>query len=708
MAELLRRKAAAPVKVAPASRANGVAAGRGSSPDGRSLPSPARSLEAIIGGRWYALAGALVLIIGLGIGYKWAYDAGLLRLSPELRCSLGAAFGVLLVIAGEIVRRRFGPWPGVGATSAGIGSIYVAAYVAYRLYSLVSPATAFGLLAAIAIVGILLGARARLAAIGVVSLLGGYITPLLFYDVPPTPLVLPGYLLCLLAIALVLCMRLGRLFAPVRVLAWIATAVLGGAWTLGSEGIDEAFAPAFLAIVWGAFHTELVWSAKHGQLGVPRGEWRLSGGWRAWRPIVVSISTTTWATVLGIATIRSHGVLPDWSAPGALMVACAGLWITLAGHLRLLRDGAETDAEALGLAAGLQTGALLIVTVALAISGGLQVVVWIAMCMGALGASKVLQAKPVAWFGIASLVMAGGRLVLIDYGSGALSAPSAQIGGLSLSPWTTAMLVTAGCWFAAGMLYPMKSDRRVGAVAFSIIGTLLLMASLASPTATPLSLCTAWIVFAAALFGTRDVFRPLNFKVCALLPLAGATTAMLSHAEEHQWAGPGAALLLHPEFLIAGLGVGVGAWIALATWRDAPARFSRVIMGVCVALAFCATSAEAALAAERVAIDQAVQGAGVSMWWGIFALVLLVAGFRFRLAPVRWCALGLMAIAGLKAVVLDLGEVPMFWRFVSFVALGLLMILVPIIYTRLERMTSQRAEAPATPPPIPAADETAR
>jgi uncharacterized membrane protein len=50
---------------------------------------------------------------------------------------------------------------------------------------------------------------------------------------------------------------------------------------------------------------------------------------------------------------------------------------------------------------------------------------------------------------------------------------------------------------------------------------------------------------------------------------------------------------------------------------------------------------------------------------------------------VRHVGLALLAIATAKAVAIDLAAVPPMWRVVSFIALGLLMLGVAVVYLRL-------------------------
>src|SRR5690606_10926765 len=83
-------------------------------------------------------------------------------------------------------------------------------------------------------------------------------------------LVLPAYLLSLLALGLVLAGWLGRPFTHLRAVAWWGTLLLGTAWGAASMGDHPIVVLGFLAVVWAAIHGELLYSARKGRLAGAR------------------------------------------------------------------------------------------------------------------------------------------------------------------------------------------------------------------------------------------------------------------------------------------------------------------------------------------------------------------------------------------------------------------------------------------------------
>ena len=72
-----------------------------------------------------------------------------------------------------------------------------------------------------------------------------------------------------------------------------------------------------------------------------------------------------------------------------------------------------------------------------------------------------------------------------------------------------------------------------------------------------------------------------------------------------------------------------------------------------------------------------------SIVWSIFAVMSVGAGFRLRLASLRYFGLGLLALTLLKVVTVDLGQVSTGYRILSFLGLGLLMLGTSVLYGKL-------------------------
>ncbi|ACP24636.1 hypothetical protein NGR_c08450 [Sinorhizobium fredii NGR234] len=160
----------------------------------------AESLESRIGGRWPVWVGGLALALGGFFLVQYSIEAGLL--SPAVRLTLAAIFGLALGMAGEVIRRRAVPTiadrfrnamiPGV-LTAAGAVTLFGVVYAAHGIYDYIGTATAFALLAlvSLATVGLSLLHGQALAGLG---LLASLLTPLFVSSGEPRPWVLFGFL----------------------------------------------------------------------------------------------------------------------------------------------------------------------------------------------------------------------------------------------------------------------------------------------------------------------------------------------------------------------------------------------------------------------------------------------------------------------------------------------------------------------------------
>jgi uncharacterized membrane protein len=98
------------------------------------------------------------------------------------------------------------------------------------------------------------------------------------------------------------------------------------------------------------------------------------------------------------------------------------------------------------------------------------------------------------------------------------------------------------------------------------------------------------------------------------------------------------------------------------------------------------------LEVDRAFADEAMAAqAGLSVYWAIFGVALVVAGFVFRTATARYAGLALLAITVIKVVLVDLSTVERAWRVISFFASGLLLVGTSVLYSKLSpRLLEER------------------
>jgi hypothetical protein len=73
----------------------------------------------------------------------------------------------------------------------------------------------------------------------------------------------------------------------------------------------------------------------------------------------------------------------------------------------------------------------------------------------------------------------------------------------------------------------------------------------------------------------------------------------------------------------------------------------------------------------------------LSVFWSLFAIAAVAAGFGMRVAGLRYFGLALFAVTLLKVVTIDMSQVSTGYRILSFVGLGGLLLVTSVLYGKL-------------------------
>lgn len=168
-------------------------------------PAAQAELEQAIGLKWAGRIGAIILVIGAGLGIKFAYDQGWFGGLPDsaklVMMSIG---GIALIGAGEWVYRTVNKVSAVGFFAAGVAVFFLASYAGFAFYALYARNTAFVLMAISTLIGAAVAKRGNLVSIAVLSLIGGNLAPVVLHGPSPDLNAFLVYLLMLQGVALVL------------------------------------------------------------------------------------------------------------------------------------------------------------------------------------------------------------------------------------------------------------------------------------------------------------------------------------------------------------------------------------------------------------------------------------------------------------------------------------------------------------------------
>jgi uncharacterized membrane protein len=136
-----------------------------------------RDFETLVGGSLAKWLGIVAGVLGVGFFLKYAFDSQ--WIGARGRVLIGAAVGLGLIALAERLRRRgYRSYPNV-LTGGGILILYLSVYAARVFYELVGLAPAFALMAAVTTAAVLLSVRYDAISIAILALLGGFATPVL-------------------------------------------------------------------------------------------------------------------------------------------------------------------------------------------------------------------------------------------------------------------------------------------------------------------------------------------------------------------------------------------------------------------------------------------------------------------------------------------------------------------------------------------------
>ena len=136
-------------------------------------------LEKFIGENLIAKIGIVILVLGVGIGTKYAIDNG--WISPLLCVVMGYAIGFALVGLADRLKEKYHNFSAV-LLSGGMAVMYFVTYFAYAFYSLIPQAAAFALMAIFTVFTVVAAMIYRRQVIAHIGLVGAYAVPFLLSD----------------------------------------------------------------------------------------------------------------------------------------------------------------------------------------------------------------------------------------------------------------------------------------------------------------------------------------------------------------------------------------------------------------------------------------------------------------------------------------------------------------------------------------------
>lgn len=183
-------------------------------------------IEQLIGTKLVLIAGVITVIVGTVFFLKYAYDNNLI--GPLGRVAIVAVAGLIALYAGEVTRKRGYGIVAKAVTAMGFAMLYAAVFSAYRYYQLIDSPVAFALAILVTLAAMFYAVSLDEILIAVLSLIGGFLTPVIVSTGENLPMPLFTYVL-ILGIGAMLCAYYKK-WRAVNLIAFVGTFILYTGW----------------------------------------------------------------------------------------------------------------------------------------------------------------------------------------------------------------------------------------------------------------------------------------------------------------------------------------------------------------------------------------------------------------------------------------------------------------------------------------------
>ncbi len=631
--------------------------------------------EWLLGGNWLARVGIVALIFGVAFFISLAIDNG--WLGEMERVILGVAGGAVLLGAGEFWRRRYAVWAQTVA-GGGLAILYLSVYGAFALYDLISPELAFGAFVVITVAGAAASLRHDAVGVAVLSVLGGFATPMLLQERLPDQRLLLAYVLLLdLGVLGLAALRNWHWFT---LLAWAGSLILFAFW---KEQLDPSTALAQVGIT----AIFLVFAGATLVFEVLRR--------RAAGIVGLALITLNAASYYGISYWLMNDPYGDWM--GGFTAALAAFYVLLGVACRL--RGAE-QRNLTVFSAGLAV-VFAVIAVPVQFDGTWIAVGWAVEAAVLVWLSFGVGIREVRWLGYVAFGVFAGWLLVVESPAALDADLTPVLNWYMLAYAVGAISAALSAWLLWRHREQLEAAEQAAYPAFAVA------AAAAIAVAIPVQLEGVWVGIAWALQAALVLELSLRLGLPALQWAAGALLAAMlvrllaidTFELDLETFRP----VINWRFLPFILGIAALYWSALrlhaadleSLWVKAD-RQRGIAVATLLVLANLVTlwllSAEIMASADSALFNLApdasenVGSLGLSLLWAGYAAILIVLGVARRWRWVRIAGLTLLAAPVVKLFAFDSRLLEQEYRVIAFLALGLILLAGGLLYQRYSRL----------------------
>ena len=646
---------------------------------------------------WLVRSAVLLLLIGIGFFVKYSHDNNLFP--PQLRIAGVILLGLAVIAAGcRLSRNLRYRLLGFGLAGIGVVTLYFSIFASASIYRFLPNTAAFPLMILITVAGALLSLRLNSLFVALAAVLGGYATPVLLSTGAKQLPELFGYLLMIGA---------GSLF-----LAFYRN------WRLLN----------FVAFVSnGALFCGAVWKFYDPQLPA---DWRAVVGFGSGFFVLFSVLPLLYSLLHRLKITLLETLL--------LAVNTAGfLWIAVRSTQQAF-PGMRYEAGVTVFAALVFAAEFLICVrcrvrdrnlyLSLLTFSSLAVALTVPLLFSAswITAAWAIQAALMLYLGVRSgsrflqllasvlYVVAGGHAAALLGGGGAYVSYLAGLTDRLVSLGTFSLSLVAGCFVmrrgsgsppseaVTANEPPVFGEWKSTAFAClffwgaAVSVFLLCRIEIGKlPDVVPtlrLLLCAVLYLGTLAFLLRQDRFCATSAirRIMAVAMIASgcdlARLALTARYADY----PALAGFRLAGFLI--FSAGAAAVALVLRNRHSRESMAELFGSFAGAVWFVYSSAEL-YRALNLYLPEFATG-GLSVFWAVYALALLVGGIRYRKKPLRMTGLALFGVVAAKAIFLDLARLPSLYRVLAFLAMGLLFFIGAFAYMRVEQLFRPRDGEP--------------